>query len=235
MVCVLCIISLSKADIFLQHGDKVSFGSHELEVRSTPGHTNGCVTYICHKEKLAFTGDALLIRGCGRTDFQVKELSKQTVKNSHKTKWSIFRRVILLCSMTQSGTTYLIWVTNSKSILPTIIKVKQFLQLLKRRLLILDLQSLEKSSSTSWTILTWPTQKRLTSLYQQTEFAAYMTFLIVWSPWWSNTKTNFFLYDRTQSESSFEFFYQKIIMLIYILKSILSLFSNIVIFHCRKY
>ena len=30
----------------------------------------GCVTFVCHKQGIAFTGDALLIRGCGRTDFQ---------------------------------------------------------------------------------------------------------------------------------------------------------------------
>ena len=34
----------------------VTFGGHELEVRPTPGHTNGCVTFVCHNEKLAFTG-----------------------------------------------------------------------------------------------------------------------------------------------------------------------------------
>lgn len=37
---------------------------------STPGHTNGCVSIVCHTAKSVFTGDALLIRGCGRTDFQ---------------------------------------------------------------------------------------------------------------------------------------------------------------------
>lgn len=31
----------------------------------------GCVTYVCDEQAIAFTGDALLIRGCGRTDFQV--------------------------------------------------------------------------------------------------------------------------------------------------------------------
>lgn len=31
----------------------------------------GCVTYVCYEQGIAFTGDALLIRGCGRTDFQV--------------------------------------------------------------------------------------------------------------------------------------------------------------------
>ncbi len=34
------------------------------------GHTNGCFTYVFHGVRAAFTGDALLIRGCGRTDFQ---------------------------------------------------------------------------------------------------------------------------------------------------------------------
>lgn len=63
-------VSGAKADILLHEGEKVKFGNHELEVRSTPGHTNGCVTYVSHKEKMAFTGDTLLIRGCGRTDFQ---------------------------------------------------------------------------------------------------------------------------------------------------------------------
>lgn len=30
----------------------------------------GCITYVCHEQGCAFTGDTLLIRGCGRTDFQ---------------------------------------------------------------------------------------------------------------------------------------------------------------------
>jgi len=58
------------ADILVRHGDLIQFGKHTIEVRATPGHTNGCVTYICHEQGVAFTGDTLLIRGCGRTDFQ---------------------------------------------------------------------------------------------------------------------------------------------------------------------
>lgn len=54
----------------LQHGDTVAFGQRHLAVRATPGHTNGCLTYVLDDESMAFTGDALLIRGCGRTDFQ---------------------------------------------------------------------------------------------------------------------------------------------------------------------
>ncbi|TRY77826.1 hypothetical protein TCAL_07832 [Tigriopus californicus] len=60
----------AKGDILLKNSDKVKFGNFELEVRSTPGHTEGCVTYVCHSQSMAFTGDTLLIRGCGRTDFQ---------------------------------------------------------------------------------------------------------------------------------------------------------------------
>jgi sulfur dioxygenase len=58
------------ADRYLSHGDRVPFGSRYLEVRSTPGHTRGCVTYVLDDESMAFTGDCLLIRGSGRTDFQ---------------------------------------------------------------------------------------------------------------------------------------------------------------------
>jgi glyoxylase-like metal-dependent hydrolase (beta-lactamase superfamily II)/rhodanese-related sulfurtransferase len=58
------------ADRLLRHGDRVVFGSRSLEVRATPGHTSGCLTYVLDDHGMAFTGDALLIRGCGRTDFQ---------------------------------------------------------------------------------------------------------------------------------------------------------------------
>lgn len=54
----------------LRDGDCVSFGSRHLEARSTPGHTDGCLTYVLDDRSLAFTGDALLVRGCGRCDFQ---------------------------------------------------------------------------------------------------------------------------------------------------------------------
>ncbi|VDK37053.1 unnamed protein product [Anisakis simplex] len=58
------------ADVFVDDGDVLKFGEEKLEVRTTPGHTNGCVTYVSHDHRMLFTGDALLIRGCGRTDFQ---------------------------------------------------------------------------------------------------------------------------------------------------------------------
>ncbi|MCB1749989.1 MAG: MBL fold metallo-hydrolase [Gammaproteobacteria bacterium] len=58
------------ADRYLAQGDRVAFGERYLEVRETPGHTDGCVTYVLDDESMAFTGDALMIRSCGRTDFQ---------------------------------------------------------------------------------------------------------------------------------------------------------------------
>jgi sulfur dioxygenase len=58
------------ADRYLEHGDRVDFGGRSLEVRATPGHTNGCLTYVLDDQSLAFTGDCLLVRGSGRTDFQ---------------------------------------------------------------------------------------------------------------------------------------------------------------------
>lgn len=60
----------AKADILLNHHDHLTFGRHKLVAHSTPGHTEGCMTFVCDEQGIAFTGDTLLIRGCGRTDFQ---------------------------------------------------------------------------------------------------------------------------------------------------------------------
>ena len=60
----------SCGDVLLAHGDVVRVGDIALEVRATPGHTAGCLSYVLPAERMVFTGDALLIRGAGRTDFQ---------------------------------------------------------------------------------------------------------------------------------------------------------------------
>lgn len=54
----------------LTHGDRMVFGGRALEVRATPGHTDGCISFVLDDQSMAFTGDALLVRGCGRCDFQ---------------------------------------------------------------------------------------------------------------------------------------------------------------------
>lgn len=63
-------------DLLLKDQDVIRLGDHNLTVWETPGHTNGCVTYVLDEEAMAFTGDALLIRGAGRTDFQQGDAAK---------------------------------------------------------------------------------------------------------------------------------------------------------------
>jgi sulfur dioxygenase len=58
------------ADRYLVADDVIAFGGRNLQVRKTPGHTNGCLTYVLDDRSMAFTGDCLLVRGSGRTDFQ---------------------------------------------------------------------------------------------------------------------------------------------------------------------
>lgn len=56
------------ADLLVTDGVPLQVGNLVFEVRHTPGHTNGCVSYVMVDR--VFTGDALLIGGSGRTDFQ---------------------------------------------------------------------------------------------------------------------------------------------------------------------
>jgi glyoxylase-like metal-dependent hydrolase (beta-lactamase superfamily II) len=57
------------AELQLRDGDAIRFGKGEtISVIHTPGHTAGSMSYVWRNN--VFTGDALLIGGCGRTDFQ---------------------------------------------------------------------------------------------------------------------------------------------------------------------
>jgi glyoxylase-like metal-dependent hydrolase (beta-lactamase superfamily II) len=56
------------ADILVTDGDVIKLGDQQIVVMETPGHTDTCISY--RTDGIVFTGDALLIRGCGRTDFQ---------------------------------------------------------------------------------------------------------------------------------------------------------------------
>lgn len=57
-------------DECIENGSEVKFGKRSLTVIATPGHTNGCISFVTDDRLMVFTGDSLLIRGCGRTDFQ---------------------------------------------------------------------------------------------------------------------------------------------------------------------
>ncbi|KAK6748159.1 hypothetical protein RB195_001030 [Necator americanus] len=70
MKSVLAANSGGKADHYVKEGDKIKFGHEHLDVLATPGHTDGCLSYVSQAHRMVFTGDALLIRACGRTDFQ---------------------------------------------------------------------------------------------------------------------------------------------------------------------
>jgi glyoxylase-like metal-dependent hydrolase (beta-lactamase superfamily II) len=54
------------ADRLLTDGEKIVCGNIVLEALATPGHTPGCLSFFWHDR--LFTGDCLLIGGCGRTD-----------------------------------------------------------------------------------------------------------------------------------------------------------------------
>jgi sulfur dioxygenase len=69
-------------DLPLEEGQELLLGDKKIQVIATPGHTNTCLTYFF--EGMVFTGDALLIRGCGRTDFQ--EGSSETLFKSVREK-----------------------------------------------------------------------------------------------------------------------------------------------------
>ena len=58
----------TSADLQLNDGDTLTLGQQTIAVIATPGHTAGSVSYLWRDR--VFTGDALLINGCGRTDFQ---------------------------------------------------------------------------------------------------------------------------------------------------------------------
>ncbi|MBN3938398.1 MAG: FAD/NAD(P)-binding protein [Nostoc sp.] len=61
--------AVTKADRSLVGGEILEVGSVIIETISTPGHTASHIAYLVNKTHL-LTGDALFIRGCGRTDFQ---------------------------------------------------------------------------------------------------------------------------------------------------------------------
>jgi glyoxylase-like metal-dependent hydrolase (beta-lactamase superfamily II)/rhodanese-related sulfurtransferase len=69
--CVTIMGEQSKADVVamrVTEGDKVMIEGLSLDVMYTPGHTDDSYSYLMGDR--VFTGDTLLIRGTGRTDFQ---------------------------------------------------------------------------------------------------------------------------------------------------------------------
>ncbi len=76
------------ADILLEDGDELEFGNFSLKAIATPGHTDACTSF--YTKGMLFTGDSLLIRGCGRTDFQLGDPEKLY----ERTPWFILVMII---------------------------------------------------------------------------------------------------------------------------------------------
>jgi glyoxylase-like metal-dependent hydrolase (beta-lactamase superfamily II) len=59
---------IQTAAVQLNDGDTLNFGGETLKALLTPGHTSGSMSFVWRDH--LFSGDTLLINGCGRTDFQ---------------------------------------------------------------------------------------------------------------------------------------------------------------------
>lgn len=75
-------VNVNGTHLALNDGDRIRFGKFELQALATPGHTNSCMCFLMTDR--IFTGDTLLIRANGRTDFQ--EGSAQRLFESIHTK-----------------------------------------------------------------------------------------------------------------------------------------------------
>jgi sulfur dioxygenase len=87
--CITVMGEQTKADVVsmrVAEGDKLQIENVSLDVFYTPGHTDDSYSYVMNDR--VFTGDTLLIRGTGRTDFQNGDPRQQYE--------SIFRKLLTL-------------------------------------------------------------------------------------------------------------------------------------------
>jgi glyoxylase-like metal-dependent hydrolase (beta-lactamase superfamily II) len=86
------------ADRYIADGEILQLGSVVIQAIATPGHTNAHLAYLINSERV-LTGDALFIRGCGRTDFQSEDtdilydpvtLKSKTLSSSPNDLWLIW-------------------------------------------------------------------------------------------------------------------------------------------------
>lgn len=92
----------AKADILLEDGQRLNVGNLEIQVLSTPGHTSGCISYYI--DGAVFTGDALLFRGNGRTDFQ-QGSSSLLYESIMKKLYSLPDETLVFCAHDYRGLT----------------------------------------------------------------------------------------------------------------------------------
>lgn len=93
-------------DVGIVEGTPLQIGSITVEPVHTPGHTDGHFAYVVAGR--VFTGDALLIDGCGRTDFQngsAKDLYRSVTEKLFglKTTWSTLDTITTTNASPQSA------------------------------------------------------------------------------------------------------------------------------------
>lgn len=66
-------------DQFIEDGETIQFGAYTLKAMATPGHTDDSFSFYLKADGkgMVFTGDTMLIRGTGRTDFQNGDAGEQ--------------------------------------------------------------------------------------------------------------------------------------------------------------
>lgn len=67
----------------LSANEIITFGTHKLRVLTTPGHSRGCICFVCDAEKVVFTGDTLFRMSIGRTDFEGGSI-QQIIDSLHR-------------------------------------------------------------------------------------------------------------------------------------------------------
>jgi glyoxylase-like metal-dependent hydrolase (beta-lactamase superfamily II) len=60
--------AIDDPDEALTHGQMITFGKEQVEVRHTPGHAPGHVIFVHHQDRLVFGGDTLFAGSVGRYD-----------------------------------------------------------------------------------------------------------------------------------------------------------------------
>jgi len=55
-------------DVLIDAGDVLQIGDVPIEIRFTPGHTRGHLSFVAHADRIVFSGDCLFAGSIGRTD-----------------------------------------------------------------------------------------------------------------------------------------------------------------------